>query len=114
MQLEQKLAEFQRLPYEEKRKMCINILTVLEQKGNEQAWRILTTTQSLDPIPESLLESIFKDFETSIEKIQEGKSQERLYMFEKSKDIMTQIRAKEEEDRVSENADGVLEWLDDI
>lgn len=114
MNVDQKLAEFQKLDYEKKKEMCLNILTVLEKKGNEQAGRILTMAQQMTTIPENLLESIFKDFEISIENIKEGKQQEKLYMFEKSKDFMAKLRAKEEADRANENADDVLSGLDDI
>ncbi len=111
MNADQKLVEFQKLDYEKKKEMCLNILTVLEQKGNEQAGRILAMTQKMTTIPDNLLISIFKDFETSIDKIKEGKVQDKLYMFQKSKEFMAQLRAKEKAEREAENPEDLLKEI---
>ena len=75
----QKVEEFNKLPYEERLKIAMNIITVLKEKGNVQAADIYENS----------------DFEIGVEKIKAGKREEAAKEFEKSNDVLQRIREME-------------------
>ena len=91
----QKVEEFNKLPYEERLKIAMNIITVLKEKGNVQAADIYEKMQFIEHPSDKLLEAIYSDFEIGVEKIKAGKREEAAKEFEKSNDVLQRIREME-------------------
>ena len=111
MDANQKLQQFQQLNHEKKVEIDKNILSVLSKKGNTDAWEILARINNMDIIPDSLLDSIYLDFERSIDKIKEWKVEDQLHSFSKAKEYIKSLHQQEEEEMAQENPDDLLNNL---
>ena len=109
--VEQKMKEFQSLSYDERLKISMNIITNLKDRWNAQAQEIFDIISKMDKIPENLIDSIYKDFCDSVERIQQEKLQWELAQFDKSKDYMQKLREREAQERAWEDVDLLLEGL---
>lgn len=108
MKAEEKLKQFQQLTYEKKVEINKNILSVLNKKWNTDAGEILARINSMDIIPDNLLDSIYLDFERSIDKIKEWKVEDQLHSFSKAREYIKSLRKQEEEEIAKENPDDLL------
>lgn len=111
MDTNQKLEQFKKLTYEKKVEIDKNILSVLSEKGNTDAWEILNTINNINPISNEILDSIYLDFENSIDKIKQWKVDNQLYTFDKAKNYIASLRQQEEKERANENPDDLLNNL---
>ncbi len=111
MDANQKLKQFKELSYEKKVEMDKNILSVLSEKWNTDAWEILATINDMDPIADNILNSIYLDFENSIDKIEQWKIEDQLHTFDKAKDYIATLHQQEKIERESENPDDLLNNL---
>lgn len=109
--VEQKMKEFQSKSYDERLKISMNIITNLKDRWNTQAQEIFDIISKMDKIPENLIDSIYKDFCDSVERIQQEKLQWELTQFDKSKDYMQRLRDRENRERACEDVDSLLEGL---
>ena len=109
--IDQKMKEFQSKSYDERLQIATNIITNLKDRGNAQAQQIFDIMSNLDKIPDNLIDAIYKDFCTSVERIKQEKIQWELHSFHKSIDSMDKIREQEAKERDKENPDWLLEWL---
>ncbi len=110
----QKMKDFQSKSYDERLKISMNIITNLKNRWNAQAQHIFDIVSRIDKVPESLLDSIYKDFCDSIERIQQEKLEWELHNFEKSKNYINKLRDMEQIQSLGENPDWILDWLDDL
>lgn len=106
-----KLAQFKSLSYEEKLKIDTNILSVLGEKWNKEATEILDTINNMDSIPDNVLNSIYLDFENSIDKIRKGKIEDKLHSFVKARKYINSLREQEKLERESENTEDLLKGI---
>lgn len=111
--VDQKMKEFLTKPYDERLKISMNIITNLKDRGNTQAQEIFDIISKLAEIPDDLINAIYKDFCTSVERIKQEKIQWELHGFAKSKHYMEVIREREAQERALDDPESLLEWLDD-
>jgi hypothetical protein len=102
------LQQFQQLTYKKKVEIDKNILSVLNKKWNNDAWKILDRINEMDIIPNNLLNNIYLDFERSIDKIKEWKVENQLYSFSKTKEYTDFLRQQEKAEMAKENLDDLL------
>lgn len=102
---------FKQLPYQEKRNIAMNIITNLKDRGNTQAQEIYDYVSTLETIPDSLLESIYQDFEISVEKIKKERISDQLHVFDTAQASIAKIREREAQERVQENSESILEQI---
>lgn len=112
--IEQKMRDFQAESYEEKLKISMNIITNLKDRWNVQAQQIYDKISQMDHIPETVVDAIYKDFCDSVERIKQEKIEWDLHKFAQAKEFMQKLREKEEEERLQENCEDLLNWLDDL
>lgn len=106
-----KIEEFIQLSYDEKLKISMNIIVNLKDRGNAQAKDIFDYISTIEKIPEHILETIYTDFEDSIEKIKGEKIQSDLHKFSKSEEYIHQLKEREFQERVQENPEGILDQI---
>ena len=106
-----KLEQFKKFSYDEKYKIAMNIVVNLKDKGNAQAQSIYDYIVSVDSAPEDMLESIYEDFETSIDNIKQARIGDDLHQFTKSVDYIKQLQEQEAQEREQENPDAILDQL---
>lgn len=111
MTIQSDIDAFKTLAYEEKLDIAMNIITNLKDKGNEQAKEIYAYVSTLEKVPETILESIYADFEESIEKIKNEKVESELHKFDKVQDYITHMREREAKERAEEDSESLLEQL---
>lgn len=109
--VEQKMKEFQSLSYDERLKISMNIITNLKDRWNTQAQEIFDIISKMDKMPENLIDSIYKDFCDSVERVQQERVQWELAQFDKSKDYMQKLREREAKEREWEDVDSLLDDL---
>lgn len=112
--VDKKIKEFQLKSYDEKLKISMNIITNLKDRGNTQAQYIFDRISKMDKVPDAVLDSIYKDFCDSIERIQQDKVQWELHQFDKAQQYLQRLREEERLQREKENCDALLEWLDGL
>lgn len=93
--IQQKIADFNALPYEERVRIATNIIKTLAEKGNTQAADIYEKLQNIPHPSDKLLEAIYSDFENGIAKIKEGKKEEAMDSFMQSQVLLQKIRDQE-------------------
>ncbi len=111
MNIQDKIQEFKTLPYEERLSIAMNIITNLKDKGNTQAKDIYDYVSTLEVVPDNILESIYLDFEESIEKIKNEKVESELHKFDKVQAYIHTIREREEKEKEGENSESLLEQI---
>ena len=89
----------------------MNIITNLKDRWNTQAQEIFDIISKMDKIPENLIDSIYKDFCDSVERVQQERVQWELAQFDKSKDYMQKLREREAKEREWEDVDSLLDDL---
>jgi len=109
--LQEKLDKFNALSYDDKYSISMNIITNLKDRWNTQALRIFDFMQTQKKVSESLLESIYKDFEVSVENIKQKNVKEDLHKFDNASKYLDQLRAEEEKERAQEDPDSILDQI---
>ena len=109
--IDKKMEEFQSKPYEERLKISMNIITNLKDRGNTQAQEIYDKISQMNRIPENVVEAIYKDFCSSVERIQQDKVHWELHQFNKVQIYMQRLRDEEQRQREEENCEGILDDL---
>lgn len=112
--VDQKIKEFQSKSYNEKLKISMNIITNLKDRGNTQAQYIFDRISKMDKVPDAVLDSIYKDFCDSIERIQQDKIQWELHQFDKAQQYLQKLREEERVQREKENCDALLDEIEDL
>lgn len=106
-----KIEEFKKLSYDEKLKISMNIIVNLKDRGNTQAKDIFDYISTLEKVPKRIVESIYKDFEDSIERIKWERIQSDLHKFSKSEEYIHQLKEREAQERAQENPEGILDQI---
>jgi hypothetical protein len=109
--LQKKLEKFNALSYEDKYSISMNIITNLKDRWNIQALKIFDFMQTQKKVSERLLESIYKDFEVSVENIKQKNVEDDLHKFENTSKYLDQLRVEEEKERVQEDPDSILDQI---
>lgn len=111
MSIQTQLEQFKALPYDEKLKIAMNIIVNLKDKGNVQAQEIYEYISTLEKVPENILESIYEDYEISVEEIKKKRITTQLHVFDNAQTSIDQIRAREAQERAQENPDNILKQI---
>lgn len=107
------MKDFQSESYEEKLKISMNIITNLKDRWNAQAQQIYDKISKMDKVPEPVVDAIYKDFCTSVERINQDKVNEGARKFDEMKQYMQNLRQQEERDRARENTEAILEQIEE-
>ncbi len=111
MTVQAQLDVFKALSYEEKLKIATNIITNLKERGNAQAQSIFDYMHGFDVVPDTVLHSIYEDFKTSVERIKQEKIEDDVHKFTKSTSYIQELKSREEQERVEENPEALLDQL---
>jgi len=111
MNTKKKLEIFQSLNYNDRLNIVKKIIINLKNRGNIEAQIIFETLNTLDPVDDDLMASIYLDFEESIENIKKCRVDKELYKFSQSLKDAKILNKKEQEDKNQENPDDILNNL---
>lgn len=112
--VDQKMKEFQSKSYEERLKISMNIITNLKDRGNAQASEIYDSIVQMEKIPDEVVNAIYKDFCDSVDRLEQEKVQWQLHQFDEVKAYMQKLRDQEKAQKETENAESLLDWLEDV
>ena len=111
MNTQSNIEKFKQLSYQEKKDIATNIISNLKDRGNTQAQEIFEYMSNSDNISESFLESIYEDFENSVQKIKEKKIEGELHAFQQSHNYIKELREQEAKEMAEEDPDSLLEQI---
>ncbi len=109
--LKDKLKKFKALSYEDKYGISMNIITNLKDRWNKQALKIFNFLEKEERVKEDILESIYEDFEVSVESIKQKNIKEDLHKFDKTAKYLAKLKEEEEIERLKEDPDSILEQI---
>jgi hypothetical protein len=114
LNIDQKVKEFSSRSYDERLEISMNIITNLKDRWNTQAQELYDKISQMEKVPDAVINAIFQDFYDSVERIQRERVQSELHQFSKAWAYMEQLREKERQEREKEDADWILDMIDDL
>ena len=112
--INKKIKEFRSKSYEERLSIVMNIIRNLKDCGNIQAQYIYDKILQIEKVPVDVIDAIYKDFCDARNCIHQKKMQWHLRKFEEVDVYMQKLREKENRQKDTENAELLLDWIDDL